>query len=479
MDVIKEGHFSLTGLSGINILLGKNGCGKSTLLKKIEEHLIRQNSGEANYVTPERGGALMYDSGVEQNITTNEGWERRVKRNNQWGQFKNYSVTQYRQLEILSLREIEKNRELRGNFDFTFDTIIEKINDLLTNVKIVRTPKGDFEIFLKANNTKVNATEISSGESELISLAIECLKFEKSCDPEKQNYLLLDEPDVHLHPDLQANFILFLIELLKTNKFSIIIATHSTAILGALLNYPDSRFAILSNGSSTAEFKPLSEMYQNILPIFGAHPLSNLFNQSPILLVEGEDDVRVFQQAIRSSNGMLRLYPCSVDGVGHFPEYEASVIEIIKGVYDNASAYSLRDRDEGDENIDDTPPIVRFKTSCRAVENFILSDEVLATLGNSWELLEIEIEKWLKAFADHSKYEVMTAFKDSGYNRKAFDLKEIRNIIIGLTGSSKPWEIAVGQTISKLVTGQIPKDFADNKLCNYLGNKLSNFLRPD
>jgi predicted ATPase len=478
MDLIQEGHFNLTGLSKINILLGKNGSGKSTLLKKVESNFTDDLKGELNYVTPERGGSLKFNSSVEQNDSDNRDWTKGQKNQNQWSSFKNYSVTQYRRLEILSLREIETNQTVRQNLGHTFNTIIDKINALLTNVKIVRTAKGDFELFTKTTDVKIEPNQISSGESELISLAIECLTFEKSCDAALKNLLLIDEPDVHLHPDLQVKFVEFLVELVNTNKFTVIVATHSTAILGALLNYEHSRFAILNNGSTTAVFKQIDLKYKAILPIFGAHPLSNLFNQSPIFLVEGEDEERIFQQAIRSSNGQLKLYPCAVGGVGNLPDYETSVIEILRGVYDNATGYSLRDRDEGEEGIDDNPPLIRFRTSCRASENLLLCDEVLETMGTTWADLQVEIEKWLVAFGDHSKHNVMTEFKTDGYNRKTFDLKEIRNILVGLTEYTKPWEIAVGQTISKLVRGQIAKDFAVEKLCNYLGTKFSNKLRP-
>ncbi len=267
-------------------------------------------------------------------------------------------------------------------------------------------------------------------------------------------------------------------DLASTNKFSVIIATHSTAILGALLAYADARFAILSNGSSTASFKEIDQKYRTVLPIFGAHPLSNLFSQSPILLVEGEDEERIFQQAIRSSNGHLKLYPCSVGGVGNMSDFEASVIDILTGVYDNAIGYSLRDRDSGDEIIGDILPLIRFKTSCRSSENLIVSDEVLHTMGTTWANLEAEIEKWLVAFDGHPKHRDMIFFKQSGYDRKSCDLKDIRNILVGLTGYTKPWEVAVGQTISKLVTRQIAKDFNANKLCEFLGTKLSAKLCP-
>ncbi len=472
MDLIEVGQFSLTGLSKINILLGKNGCGKSTLLKKIDEKLVPKRLGEISYVTPERGGMLNFDYGVEQNSANDQTYARNSKRHNQWNQFKNYSVTQYRRLLIIYLTEIEKDRTLPG-----FDTILDKINSLLANIKIARTNKGDFDLVLKSNNQKIDSTSLSSGESELIALAIECLTFEKSCEKEKQNILLMDEPDVHLHPDLQSNFIAFLITLVQSGKFSIIIATHSTAILGALLNFSESRFAVMGNGDNSITFRPLNEMYQNILPVFGAHPLSNIFNQNPILLVEGEDDVRIWQEAIRSANRSIKFYPCSVGGLGNMNDYENAVIEILNGVYDNAKAYSLRDRDDGDEQTINNPPLIRFKLSCRAAENLILCDEVLGSLNMNWVQLEIEIEKWLQSFTTHSKFAVMTAFKNSGYDRKGFDLKELRNILIGLTETSRPWEVVVGKAIAHFVNGLTQLDFNNNKLCNYLGTKLSEHLR--
>lgn len=473
MNLIREGHYQLENLSKINILLGKNGSGKSTLLKNVEQHLSSLDSGESNYVTPERGGTLSYDAGVEQSSANNENWVSGKKRQNQWTQFKSYSISQFRRLELLSLREIEQDHEIRQDLDHSFDSIVQQINDLLNNVRIERTNKGDFEIFHKDSGDKLNPNQISSGESELISLTIECLTFAKSCDNENENFLFLDEPDVHLHPDLQAQFIVFLIQLVESHNFKIIIATHSTAILGALLNYEHARFSILENGSTEATFKSVSDMYKTILPIFGAHPLSNLFNQSPILLVEGEDDVRIFQQAIRTANGELKLYPCSVGGSGNLPDYERAVIEIINGVYDDANAFSLRDKDEGDEEIEDSGPLVRFITSCRNAENLILTDEVLSNLNTPWEDLESAIDTWIDNFSAHPKYQFMVDFKEGGFDRKDFDLKEIRNVLIGLTGSTKPREIAVGQVLGNISTGTITVDYDENKICNYLGEKLT------
>jgi energy-coupling factor transporter ATP-binding protein EcfA2 len=472
MDLKIDENCSLLGLSKINILLGKNGCGKSSLLKKLELNLVEnKNFGEVNYVTPERGGTLNYHSGIEQSVINDISYSKSNKRVNQWGMFKHYSVTQYNRLQLKHLIDIEKNRSLPG-----FDTVIDRINSMLINVKIVRKDEVGFELYTKEVSIKLKPEDLSSGESELISLAIECLAFEKDCKEGVQNILLLDEPDVHLHPDLQANFIYFLIELLESNKFKVIIATHSTAILGALKNYNDSRFSILINGGCNVLFKPINEVYKKILPIFGAHPLTNLFNESPILLVEGDDDVRIWQQAIRTSKGEIKFYPCSVGGVDYLTNYESSTIEIINGVYDKAKAFSLRDRDNGDENIDDIAPLVRFKLSCRASENLLLTDEVLASLNLNWPQLQELILVWLTTFPYHPKFPIMNNFKDSGFDRKKFDLKELRNIIIGLTETAKPWEVVVGQVIGKIAIGDLNKDFSPNKICNYLGEKLTSNL---
>jgi len=126
----------------------------------------------------------------------------------------------------LCLRKIEKDTKLRADPDYTFDTVISIINVLLDNVEM-RREGATFQLYKKGTQDTLNPVAISSGESELISLAIECLMFEEECVKGKENLLLLDEPDVHLHPDLQERFGQFLKENLKHSR--LIIATHSTA----------------------------------------------------------------------------------------------------------------------------------------------------------------------------------------------------------------------------------------------------------
>lgn len=475
MDLLDKGGYNLSNLSKVNIILGKNGCGKSTVLKAMDTAL-RKEAGFYKYLSPERGGELSNDPNLENNINLNsQDWFAGELRKNQFQKFKQQSVIQYKKLENLTLKEIEKTPAFRNDHTFTFDTIVNKINALLTNIEIKRT-ETDFEIFKKGTNDKIVSSSISSGESELISLAIECLYFNKKSVADQNNILLIDEPDVHLHPDLQVRFSIFIKDLVQEGKFKVIIATHSTAFLGALADYEDSRFAFMQEGQIDFDFKEINDTYSRILPIFGAHPLSNLFNESPILLVEGEDDVRIWQQAIRTSVNQLKLYPCQVDTIDNLSSYEDEVVLMLNSVYDDAKGYSLRDRDGDVGEINDKPPVIRFRLSCRNAENLILTDEVLTNLNTNWGEMQQRIETWIASNPTHPKYEEMVLFKDGGFQRKAHQLKQIRNDLIGLSNSNKPWEIAVGQTIGRLKIGQIAIDNSENKIANYLGDKIIGIL---
>ena len=477
MDLPNINGYSLYNINKINIILGKNGCGKSTVLKKVQQGL--EGSEEvrySKYITPERGGALKYDPNVEHNKNNDPNWLRRELCKNQFTQFKQQTVIQYRALELLSLKAIEQNLELRSDHSHTFQSIVDTINTLLDNIEI-RREGSDFTIYNKTDNANIEPDAISSGESELIALGIECLVFSQESKNDVENILFLDEPDAHLHPDLQIRLALFLKKLVDENNFRIVMATHSTSFLAALDKDRNASIEFITPGQTKINFKEISETYRRILPVFGAHPLSNLFNESPILLVEGEDDERIWQQAVRSSRGNLKIYPCAAGSKDVLDKYENQVASVINSIYDSAKAYSLRDRDEGDENIDDISPVTRMKLSCRAAENLLLSDESLEKLDINWNILKGRIEDWLLNNQDHPHHQTMQGFHDGEYARKTFNLKMIRNDLMGIIGSNKPWEVIVGQTIANT---SYKETCNPNSLQDFLGEKLvSNLLETN
>ena len=473
-EALEAGQYELRGLDRINVVLGKNGCGKSTLMKVVEQQLPTR--GQKRYITPERAGILTYEPGIENNLANDKNWLSQSRRVNQYAQFRQQSMAQFRRLELAVLRSGE------GKSVVDFNPYIDRLNGLLDNIDIERN-ETTFDIYSTRNGDRVAvpASEISSGEAELISLGIEALAFAESLDRDLENYLILDEPDVHLHPDLQSRLMRFLVGLVDEYGFRVLMATHSTAILGALADVAGTRVCFMLARETALDFEEITGALRSVLPVFGAHPLSNIFNEAPVLLVEGEDDERVWQQAVRTAGGALRVYPVAVeDGVSGMNDFEQEVRRIIGAVYEDAIGYSLRDRDETTGEIDDEPPVRRMKLGCRAAENLILSDDVLAAVRLTPIQLKERIEAWLTSNADHQDAAAMAAFRDGGFDRKGADLKVIRNILTGMIlNSNKSWEVLAGQAIGRLAkSGAAPWPPPPHSLQSYLGDKaVANLLR--
>ena len=271
------------------------------------------------YVTPERGGKLTYEGHIETNQANNPNWLAQTRRQNQWPQFREASVAEFRNLETLVLRSIEEDESLRKS-SFSFADIITKINSVLDRVQVKRTESLGFDLVRTNTQQPAAATELSSGESELVSLSIEILYFSYLCKldehKDQENWLLLDEPDVHLHPDLQYRLMKLLITNVQDTNAKVLIATHSTTIVSSLCtSNPDLRICLKEYDTQDLHFHETNEVWRSILPMFGAHPLSSVFNEKPLLIVEGEDDERIWNTAVRHSMGRLLVYPCVAGNV--------------------------------------------------------------------------------------------------------------------------------------------------------------------
>lgn len=468
VNTVAAGEYTLQGLGQFNIILGKNGCGKSTVLKGLNEALRTQNDwGRVQYVTPERGGTLTYEANVEHNITSNTDWIRASRLANQFNQFRQQSVAQFRKLELTLFRESEARAEV-ANLQPYFD----RLNSLLDNIEI-RREGITFATYAKGSGQLVPAGQLSSGESELISLGIECLMFAHDLIAAKDNILLLDEPDVHLHPDLQVRLVAFLMSLLAGANFRIVVATHSPPILSGLERFDGATVAFMKPGEKALSFESIGDIQRRVIPVFGAHPLSNVFNQTPVLVVEGDDDERMWQQAVRSSSGTVRLYPVSCAGVGGMNEYEREVERIVTSVYDDPRAYSLRDGDGVHEGISDLPTMCRMRLQCRAAENLLLTDEVLAAAGLDWTEAQRRVADWVARNDQHSRWNSVKEFIDGGFDRREHDLKEIRNLLVGdVLQSAKPWEVLVGQAIAAVARDVTTAANNEGSLKTFLGDKV-------
>jgi len=424
------------------VFLGKNGAGKSTILRSLDS----SDEFSTKYISPERGGTLKYDPNVEANISNNENWMIQDRRKNRTEQFRQQSTAQFRNLEVLVLREIEQDPVKRQDSGYTFSNTLEKINALLPAIELRRSDRG-FKIF-NNDDAPVLEDQVSSGEAEVIALAIEVLVFSR--ESRSNRVLLLDEPDVHLHPDLQQRFVAFIEAVAVEFDFKVVIATHSTAIIGAFSKGSDVQFVPITGRNQTA-FPSFgySPICQEILPVFGAHPLSAQFNRSPVILVEGDDDKRVIEQIVRSAAGKFVFSPCVVGSVDEMNNWETWLAEFLPSIYDNPRAFSLRDLDDSTQTeLNDVGCVSRARLNCYAIENLLLTDECLERHGHSSADFFNLIQDWTNQRPNHQASPALKVLVERYEDRRIIKIKDVRNVLVALLGTEKPWEVLLGQMLA-------------------------------
>lgn len=461
----------------INIIVGKNGSGKSLLLHGLltAPTIGGIRTAHRHHVSPERGGLLIRAPGIEKTLHPYSTIQPGNGSANQEANFRQRSLARFFDLETSVYRGAERNGEVAN-----VQAYVDRLNELLDYITLQRGA-NELEIVDRSKDKLlIDPGNISSGESELISLGIELLHFAVNCRPEAENFLLLDEPDAHLHPDLQNRFAGFLIELARDYPLRIILTTHSTALISGLNHYTGSKIAFMTRGQPELRFEPIDGIFESILPVFGAHPLSSAFNASPIALIEGEDDERMWQQAVRSSKGHLKIYPVVCSSKQDISRFERRVQEISAAIYDDVIAYSIRDGDGIADEIEDNGSIFRMRLNCYSAENLMLTDEVLASHGLTWPEAKASMDSWIASNTGHQYVKAMLEFQGAGYDRRNFKLKDVRMILVGsILGSTKTWEVVVGQKLGALASSS-EHDFTDGSLADFLGQKIvSTLLSPD
>jgi hypothetical protein len=419
---------------------------------------------------------------MQNNMENNPGWLSEVRRKNQADQFKAASANLLREIEIIYLRKLQDTTLIRQDLQRNFRVDrLEGINRLLSNISIEQVDSKF--VFINSSGDSVPPDQISSGESEAIALASEIMYFFETIDKSKFNILLLDEPDVHLHPDLQARLAKFILgEIASLSEeirphVAICLATHSTPLVCALAESEYTSIGTKDFGIAAIQQKAAPQQIKKVAPFFG-HPLSLSLSNDVMLILEGEDDERAWQQAARSSKGRIRLFPVLATSVDQQSDLENFCAPLLKSLYDEPCAYSLRD---GDGKIGELPPIgpvKRFRLNCYAIENTLVSDECLHVLGSNWADFQISAANWIKENSDHRDKELIEKLVISKDRMRNENIKQIRQLICAIANSKKPWEVVVGQAIGTMDRSSLLTS-SDN-LANFIGeNTLQVLLSPN
>lgn len=138
----------------------------------------------------------------------------------------------------------EKDKQIKGHFfiDFENNTLKEELKPLkeavkdwldFMNINNFNTSLKNEIIYLEMNSsiydqTNVNIADVGFGISQIFPIVLEGLRM-----PE-YNTLLLEQPEIHLHPNLQMQLADFFIAMAKSGK-RFIVETHSDHIINRLV----------------------------------------------------------------------------------------------------------------------------------------------------------------------------------------------------------------------------------------------------
>jgi AAA15 family ATPase/GTPase len=339
--------------SGLTILVGANNAGKSTAIEAIRamshHHIPSFTQGRRNIdagdivkitVTNTTGANTVLESirsgSSEVSVTQNGGGvdlqklfvlpSRRVfspffnksEQNriqylisNQPPSNRQSSLEQF----TYRLFTIEKNRA-------AYDAVLSKVINPVPDWSIDQHDDGRY--FLKIR--KGGATHSSEGMGEgLVSLLyiIDALY-----DSSAGDVIVIDEPELSLHPALQRKLSALLVEYSADRQ--IVIATHSpyfvdmealgngATIARAFIEHNKTILAQLS-AATAASLKGLISNANNP-HIFGLNAQEIFFVEDQVILVEGQEDV-IFYKRVESSVGVLNgtFFGWGVGGAANMP----------------------------------------------------------------------------------------------------------------------------------------------------------------
>lgn len=171
--------------------------------------------------------------------------------------------------------------------------------------------------------------ELSLGGANLIYLSLKLLEYEKVKTDRIANFLLIEEPEAHIHTHIQKT----LFNNLKENKTQVIISTHSTHISSVC---KISRLNVLSRGEKEAiAFHPSNNLESGEVDRIERYldaVRSNLLFAKGVILVEGDAEQILIPEIFK------KVYGLSLDEIG------VSLINIGSTGFENVARVFHSDR---------------------------------------------------------------------------------------------------------------------------------------
>ena len=449
-----QAEVRLTRLSQVTVVLGRNGSGKSLLLRALHQ----ADRAGRHYVSPERGGNFTYRSNLLE--TQLDASQRAARRTGNFaGEFRDEVLSRVQAL-LMKVASVA----IRGGPSPVDGAWLEAaMTRLLPEFSFRITGENPpYELTRREGGQKVaNAGALSSGEAELLGVALDVLTAAAmwEADGTAQRLLLVDEPDTHLHPDLQHSLAAFLVEVAEKFELQLLVAIHSTTLLAALGHHGGDRTSVayLVPGAAETRAQPFSDSLRELSACLGGHALMGPLFGAPLLLVEGDDEFKIWGQVPRHHVVRAAVIPCGSNG--EVKSYQATLEQMLRALRSpglRPAGYALLDGDTPlpEANPDRPQDHVRFlRLACRAAENLYLADEVLADIGTDWAAAKALIAKKAPEYGKKQPLLAACVARD----RKTDNFKDFVAEVADIVDPKRlPWTLRVAKVVGrKRPTGQL------------------------
>lgn len=207
------------------------------------------------------------------------------------------------------VKEVKKLLATIGNYDF--------------NIEIVNVDDNKFRFKVTIDNQEVDFKNLSSGEKEVLNFIFILLALDL-----KDACVLIDEPEIHLHPQWQNKLIKLFRKLHEERNIQFIISTHSPVFVNreTIANifrlYKPEKQTQITPKEKTDKWKEELEKKENLIDIITYSNNSKLFFPNKVVLVEGITDEIIFSYLIRTlGKNEESIEVVSVNGKDSFPKY--------------------------------------------------------------------------------------------------------------------------------------------------------------
>ena len=211
-------------------------------------------------------------------------------------------------INIASLYFAEKRRRFEDSAEnegyrikWDSDTEVQLVTKYLKligyswDLKLIDKNKNIYEIILYKDGKDFLISQASSGEKEILNFLLGIFAINM-----KNGIVIIDEPELHLHPRWQNTLMDLFIELSLVTKNQFIISTHSAIFINSrTYNHIFRIYKNDENISQMVELKDIGELkIKDILHIINSTNNEKIFFADKVIMVEGITDYLIFSKII-------------------------------------------------------------------------------------------------------------------------------------------------------------------------------------